>query len=90
MCTRAAYAEEFHRDLVHGAHPDDRERALAGDGVTLAQDDLGAALLAYLNRAEPLASCRFCHGGGGPVAAHTQLSKADVRDGRLHPLRVRG
>lgn len=90
MCTRAAYAAEFHRDLVHGAYPDDRERALAEDGVTLAQDDLGAALLAYLNRAEPLVSCRFCHGGAGPVAAHTQLSKADVRDGRLHPLRVRG
>lgn len=90
MCTRAAYAEEFHRDIVHGAHPDDRERALAGDGVLLAQQDLGAALLAYLNRAEPLASCRFCHGGAGPVAAHAQLSKADVREGRLHPLRVLG
>lgn len=90
MCTRAAYAEEFHRDLVHGAHPDDRDAALAGDGVPLDAPDLGAALLAYLNRAEPLASCRFCHGGEGPVAAHTQLSKADVGAGRLHPLRVVG
>ncbi|MFZ6186084.1 radical SAM protein [Nannocystis pusilla] len=89
MCTRAAYAEEFHRDIVHGAHPDDREAALARDGVPLDTPDLGAALLSYLNRAEPLVSCRFCHGGDGPVAAHTQLSKADVRAGRLHPLRVR-
>lgn len=88
MCTRAAYAEEYHRDLAHGAYPDDRERALADDGVTLARPDLGAALLAYLNRAEPLASCRFCHGGAGPVNPHAQLSKADVRAGRLHPLRV--
>ncbi|PCC73662.1 4Fe-4S single cluster domain-containing protein [Nannocystis exedens] len=89
MCTRAAYAEEFHRDIAHGAYADDREAALAGDGVPLDAPDLGAALLAYLNRAEPLVSCRFCHGGDGPVAAHTQLSRADVRAGRLHPLRVR-
>ncbi|MDC0716609.1 radical SAM protein [Nannocystis bainbridge] len=88
MCTRAAYAEEFHRDIAHGAHPDDREAARAGDGVPLDAPDLGAALLAYLNRVEPLVSCRFCHGGDGPVAAHSQLSGADVRAGRLHPLRV--
>ncbi len=88
MCTRAAYAEEFHDGLLHGAHPEDRDRALAGDGVPLDTPDLGGALLAYLNRAEPLASCRFCHGGAGPVAAHAQLSRADVRDGRLHPLRL--
>jgi Radical SAM superfamily/4Fe-4S single cluster domain len=88
MCTRAAYAEEFHDDLLHGAHPEDRDRALAGDGVPLRTPDLGAALLAYLNRAEPLASCRFCYGGAGPVSAHAQLSKADVRDGRLRPLRL--
>jgi hypothetical protein len=88
MCTRAAYAEEFHDDLLHGAHPEDRDRALAGDGVPLGTPDLGEALLAYLNRAEPLASCRFCHGGAGPVSAHAQLSKADVRDGRLRPLRL--
>lgn len=88
MCTRAAYADEFHRDLVHGAHPDDREAALAGDGVPLDTPDLGAALLSYLNREAPLVSCRFCHGGDGPVAAHEQLSKADVRAGRLHPLRA--
>ena len=90
MCTRAAYADEFHRDLLHGAHPEDRAAALAGDGVSLATPDLGAALVEYLNRSEPLASCRFCHGGAGPLAPHTQLSKADVRAGRLRPLRVLG
>lgn len=88
MCTRAAYAEEFHDGLLHGAHPEDRDRALAGDGVPLSAPDLGSALLAYLNRAEPLASCRFCHGGAGPVAPHAQLSRADVREGRLRPLRL--
>ena len=88
MCTRAAYAAEFHHALLHDAHPDDRQRALAGDGVPLATPDLGEALLAYLNRVEPLASCRFCHGGAGPVAPHAQLSKADVREGRLRPLRI--
>jgi organic radical activating enzyme len=90
MCTRAAYADEFHRDLLHGAHPDDHAAALAGDGVPLTTPALGEALVEYLNRAEPLASCRFCHGGAGPLAAHTQLTKADVRAGRLRPLRVLG
>ena len=89
MCTRAAYADEFHTDLLHGAHPDDRAAALAGDGVPLSTPELGEAL-AYLNRSEPLNSCHFCHGGAGPLAAHTQLTKADVRAGRLRPLRVLG
>jgi len=88
MCTRAAYAEEFHGTLLHDKHPEDRARALEGDGVLLSTPNLGQALLAYLNRSTPLASCRFCHGGNGPVAAHTQLSKADVREGRLRPLAV--
>lgn len=87
MCTRAAYAEEFHARLLHGAHPDDLTQA-RGDGVRLDTPDLGAALLEYLNKAEPLASCRFCHGGAGPLAPHSQLTRADVREGRLRPLRV--
>lgn len=89
MCTRAAYAGEFHARLLHGAHPDDLAAAL-GDGVPLDTPDLGAALLEYLNREEPLVSCRFCHGGAGPLAPHSQLSKDDVRAGRLRPLRVLG
>lgn len=88
MCTRAAYAGEFHRDLLHGAHAEDHAAALLGDGVPLDSTDLGEALLAYLNRSEPLVSCRFCHGGAGPLAPHTQLTKADVLAGRLRPLRV--
>ncbi len=87
MCTRAAYATDFHHALLRDAYPEDRDRAL-GDGVPLTTPDLGEALLAYLNRTEPLASCRFCHGGAGPVAPHAQLSRADVRAGRLRPLRV--
>ena len=90
MCTRAAYADEFHRDLLHGAHPDDHAAALADDGIPLNTPDLPDALLAYLNRAHPLTSCRFCHGGAGPLAPHTQLSKSDVHAGRLRPLRVLG
>lgn len=90
MCTRAAYAGEYHADIMHGAHAADREAALAGDGVRLDTPDLGAALLEYLNRSEALVSCRFCHGGAGPLAPHSQLSKADVQAGRLRPLRVVG
>lgn len=89
MCTRAAYADDFHTRLLRGAHPDDHSLALA-DGVPISTPDLGAALLEYLNRERPLASCRFCHGGAGPLAPHSQLSKADVREGRLRPLRVLG
>ncbi len=88
MCTRAAYAEDFHARLLHGAYPEDLERAIAGDGLSLDHPDLGAALLAYFNRTQPLSSCRFCCGGAGPVVPHVQLSKADVRAGRLRPLRV--
>jgi hypothetical protein len=90
MCTRAAYADEFHRDLLQRAHPDDHAEAIVGDGIALTTPDLGEALVTYLNRSEPLVSCRFCHGGAGPLAPHTQLSKADVRAGRLRPLRVLG
>lgn len=88
MCTRAAYADEFHRRIVPGVYPDDHAAALAGDGVPVDGPDLGDRLLEYLNREAPLVSCRFCHGGAGPVAPHAQLSKADVRAGRLRPLRV--
>lgn len=90
MCTRAAYAGEFHRDLLHGVHAEDHAAALLGDGIPLDTPDLGEALLAYLNRSEPLVSCRFCHGGAGPLAPHSQLTKADVSAGRLRPLRVLG
>jgi organic radical activating enzyme len=88
MCTRAAYADEFHRALLHSEHPEDRDRALHADGVPLSDPDFANALLAYMNRSEPLASCRFCYGGAGPVADHVQLTKSDVREGRLHSLKV--
>ena len=87
-CTRAAYAEEFHRDVLKGAYPEDLRRARESDGVPITHARFGEALLAYLNRGEPLASCRFCHGGEGPRVPHAQLSKSDVREGRLVPLRL--
>ena len=57
-----------------------------GDGISLGRADFGEAIVQYLNRLEPLASCRFCHGGAGPVVPHTQLRKSDVSEGRLLPL----
>ncbi len=89
-CTRAAYAAEFHETLLHGEYPEDRRRAVAGDGVTLAAQGFGEAILTYLNGEEPLASCRFCHGGAGPVSEHVQLRKSDVAHGQLRRLPMAG
>ncbi len=89
-CTRAAYAADFHRRLLAGAHPDDAARAAEAAGVPHSSPDLGEALLAHLNQAEPLASCRFCHGGDGPLLPHVQLGIGDLRAGRLVPLAVEG
>lgn len=85
MCTRSAYAPEFHDRILRGARPEDAASALE-DGVPLDAPDLDARLEAYMNRAAPLASCRYCHGSAGPVGPHRQLAKADVRAGRLRVL----
>jgi hypothetical protein len=84
-CTRAAYAEEFHWKILGGVQPGDRAAAEAGDGVAVDRPDFGEAILDYLNRAEPLASCRYCHGGNGPVVPHSQLRVRDIKAGRLLP-----
>jgi hypothetical protein len=49
------------------------------DGVELHGDDLTARLLAYLEREEPLASCRACLGGTGAWIPHTQLTARSAR-----------
>jgi hypothetical protein len=45
----------------------------ARDGVPLDAPDLLGSILAYLERDEPLASCRVCLGGSGPWRIHRQL-----------------
>lgn len=44
------------------------------DGVPLHERDLLATLLRYLERDEPIASCRKCLGNRGEWAAHAQLA----------------
>lgn len=85
MCTRSAYAQDFHARILNGAQPEDAASA-AQDGVPIDAPDLGARLLAYMNRATPLSSCRYCHGSGGPVGPHRQLRKSDVAARRLRVL----
>ena len=87
VCTRAAYLPDLHREVtLHDPYPDPEARR-AEDGVPLAGPDLGARVLAALNRTTPLHACRFCLGGNGPWEAHAQLSRADVAAGRLEPSR---
>src|SRR5262249_18296181 len=50
------------------------------DGVYLHDGPgLGDELKAYLERDEPLESCRLCHGGDGPRFDHRQLPPLEVR-----------
>jgi hypothetical protein len=46
------------------------------DGVPLHDPDMSATLLRYLERDEPLASCRHCLGASGPWRPHRQLPLA--------------
>lgn len=86
ICTRAAYLEELHTHVeLTGPYPDPARRR-EEDSVALDDTALGDKLLALLNRQTPLNSCRFCLGGDGPRDPHTQLSRADVRAGRLRRL----
>jgi len=88
ICTRAAYLEDLHaRVSLTDPFPDPAERR-AADSVALDDPQLADRLLALLNRQEPLNSCRFCLGGDGPRERHTQLTRDDVRTGRLRRLPV--
>jgi hypothetical protein len=78
MCTRGAYADEFHGIILKDAaagHPQ--------DGIPLGGQDFAERLLAYLNRREPLAVCAYCRGSDGSPHPHVQLTPADVRAGRI-------
>lgn len=88
ICTRAAYLEDLHaRVELRDPFPDPGARRLA-DSVSLDDPELSSKLLALLNRREPLNSCSFCLGGDGPRERHTQLSRDDVKSGRLRRLPV--
>ena len=47
------------------------------DGVALDVPELARAILAYLERPEPLAACRSCLGASGARVAHEQLSRTE-------------
>ncbi len=51
------------------------------DGVALHEGpDLAAEIKAYLERTEPLDSCKRCWGGSGEKRGHRQLTTQEVRD----------
>jgi hypothetical protein len=79
MCTRAAYQEDFATRILHQT----QAPPAADDGVPLGGANFGERLLAYLNRGQPLRACGNCRGSEGSTAPHAQLSRADVREGRL-------
>ena len=82
-CTRAAYFKEFQERLDLPEPDRDAARTRDGDGVPLDAPDFAERLVAYLNDARPLGACRYCHGSSGPLEPHTQLTRLDVRRGRL-------
>jgi hypothetical protein len=84
-CTRAAYSREQHRKIALTDPLDDPDAAWEAEGVALDHPNLGEALLAHLNRAEPFSACWHCLGSAGPVAPHRQLTPAAIRSRRLDP-----
>jgi cyclic pyranopterin phosphate synthase len=50
------------------------------DGVALDEPRLLQRLLAYLQREEPLAACRFCLGAGGGWSEHRQLPRPQAME----------
>jgi len=89
ICTRAAYLPDLHARVQLVEPYEDPQARRLEDSVGLDDPNLGEAVLALLNRKEPLHSCRFCLGGDGPREPHTQLTRDDVRHGRLRRLPVR-
>lgn len=86
ICTRAAYLEDLHKHVELSQPYPDPGRRREEDSVALDDPALREKLLGLLNRQVPLNSCRFCLGGDGPRERHTQLSRDDVRSGRLRRL----
>ncbi len=87
-CTRAAYLPDLHNKLVLTDPFDDTVARRDADSVAIDDPDLGDKVLALLNRDSPVNACRFCLGGDGPRERHRQLSRDDVRGGRLRPLPI--
>jgi organic radical activating enzyme len=88
ICTRAAYLDELHQHVALDQPFADPQRMRSEDSVALDDPDLQAKMLALLNRDRALHSCQFCLGGEGPREVHAQLTRADVKAGRLRRLQV--
>jgi organic radical activating enzyme len=84
-CTRAAYQRDFRERLDVKGRELDALPEPGDDGVALDALDFEDRLLAYLNEDQALSACRYCHGSSGPLVAHAQLSRRDVREGRFLP-----
>ena len=89
-CTRAAYQRDFRERLDIKGREIDALPEPGDDGVALDAVDFEDRLLDYLNADQALAACRYCHGSSGPLVAHAQLSRRDVREGRFLPAVKRG
>jgi organic radical activating enzyme len=77
-CTRAAYMDDFRRELRVASHPGDPASYHQTDGVPLNERFFENAL-AYLNSPAPLASCHYCLGASGRLLPHRQMSLDEVR-----------
>jgi organic radical activating enzyme len=82
-CTRAAYYQDFQTRLELAEPDPNAAETMLGDGLAIDAPDFGERLLAYMNADEPLGACRYCLGSSGPLSQHTQLTKLEVRRGRL-------
>lgn len=70
QCTRPPHFAS----LVGGA----AAAAFAGDGLRLDDNVDAAAVVAYLERKDPLAACALCHGGSSTQQPHRQLGKDET------------
>ena len=87
-CTRAAYLADLHARVQLTDPFDDPIARRDADSVPLDHPELVDAVLALLNRSQPVNACRFCLGGDGPRERHHQLSRDDVGAGRIRRLPV--
>ncbi len=82
-CTRAAYFGELQARIQIDEPHASPATIVAADGVALDDPHFDDRLLAYMNDPTPLGACQYCHGTSGALLPHAQLTRAQVRSGRL-------
>ncbi len=82
-CTRAAYFREFQTRIAVTDPAPDPAAVVRADGVALDDPAFDKKIFAYMNDTRPLGACQYCQGSSGALVPHTQLTRTQIRSGRL-------